>query len=132
MNQNMLLTKLIVLAAILAMLGCAALSGVPQGSVLLGVYEGSFNGKFDWGTIEVKLYQTPGGGKIFTGAFMEDSEFPAYFNGQKYNEKMQGALSGPQDGTVLGELSADGRSMSGTYKVNDPPFDHDTWSAQKR
>ena len=122
----------IILGTTFALSGCAALTGVPQGSVLLGVYEGSFNGKFDWGTIEVKLYQSPGGAKIFTGAFMEGAEFPANFNGKMNEGKMQGALIGDLDGTVSGELTADGRSMSGTYKINDPPFDHGTWNAQKR
>lgn len=122
----------IILGTTFALSGCAALTGVPQGSVLLGVYEGSFNGRFDWGTIEIKLYQSPGGAKIFTGAFMEGAEFPANFNGQMNEGKMQGALIGDLDGTVSGELSADGKSMSGTYKINDPPFDHGTWNAQKR
>ena len=36
---------------------------------------------------------------------------------------MQGALIGDLDGTLSGELSADGRSMSGTYKINELPFD---------
>ena len=131
-KKNIFLIKIIVLTASLALSGCAGLTGVPQGSVLLGVYEGSFNGKFDWGTIEVKLYQSPGGAKIFTGAFMEGAEFPANFNGQMNEGKMQGALIGDLDGTVSGELSADAKSMSGTYKINDPPFDHGTWKAQKR
>ena len=131
MNKYFWLLVIILLTP-LALAGCAAVTGVPQGSVLLGVYEGSFNGKFDWGTIEVKLYQSPGGAKIFTGAFMEGAEFPANFNGQMNEGKMQGALIGDLDGTVSGELSADAKSMSGTYKINDPPFDHGTWNAQKR
>jgi len=132
MKNNILLRAIIVLAASLSMLGCTALSGIPKGSALLGVYEGSFNGKFDWGAIEVKLYQTPSGTKVFSGSFMEGSQFPASFNGQLADGKMQGALIGDLDGTVSGELSADGRFMSGTYKINDPPFDHGTWKAQKR
>ena len=122
----------IILLTPLALSGCAAVMGVPQGSVLLGVYEGSFNGKFDWGTIEIKLYQTPSGAKTFTGSFMEGAEFPANFSGQMANGKMEGGLIGFLNGTVWGELSTDAKSMSGTYKINDPPFDHGTWSAQKR
>jgi hypothetical protein len=132
MKKNMLPNTTIVLAASLALCCCAALTGVPQGSVLLGVYEGSFNGKFDSGTIEVKLYQSPTGAKIFTGSFMEGAQFPANFNGQMNDGKMQGSLIGDLDGTVSGELSADGGSMSGTYKINDPPFDHGTWNARKK
>jgi len=132
MKKNIFLIKIIVLTASLALSGCAGLTGVPKGSALLDVYEGSFNGKFDWGTIEVKLYQTPSGTKVFSGSFMEGAQFPANFNGQLADGKMQGALIGDLDGTVSGELSADGRFMSGTYKINDPPFDHGTWKAQKR
>jgi len=63
---------------------------------------------------------------------MEGGEFPANFSGQMANGKMEGVLIGDLDGTVAGELSADAKSMSGTYKINDPPFDHGSWSAQKR
>jgi len=132
MNKNVLLNRLIVLSAALAMIGCAALTGVPKGSALLDIYEGSFSGKFDWGTIEFKLYQTPAGAKVFTGSFMEGAQFPANFTGQMADNKMQGSLIGDLDGSLSGELSADGRTMSGTYKINDPPFDHGTWKAQRR
>ena len=132
MKKKIMRKMIFILAASLSMLACAALSGVPQGSALLGVYEGSFNGKFDWGTIEFKLYQTPAGVKVFTGSFMEGAQFPANFSGQMADGKMQGELIGDLNGTLSGELSADGRSMSGTYKINDPPFDHGTWKAQKR
>jgi hypothetical protein len=132
MNKKMLPTWFIVLSAALAMIGCAALSGVPKGSTLIGLYEGSFNGKFDWGTIEVKLYKTPAGAEVFTGSFMEGAQFPANFTGQMADGKMRGSLIGDLDGTLSGELSPDKRSMSGTYKINDPPFDHGTWKAQKR
>lgn len=132
MKKKILLGAVLVLTAGLALCGCAAMTGIPKGSTLLGVYEGSFSGKFDWGTIEVKLYQTPAGTKVFTGSFMEGSQFPANFTGQVEGVKLQGSLIGDLDGTLSGELSADGRSMSGTYKIDDPPFDHGTWKAQKR
>jgi hypothetical protein len=132
MKKNIFLGTIICLAVGFAVCGCAGLTGVPKGSALLGVYEGSFNGKFDWGTIEVKLYQTPGGTKVFTGSFMEGAQFPANFTGQLVDGKIEGSLIGELDGTLSGELSADGRSMSGAYKIDDPPFDHGTWKAQKR
>jgi hypothetical protein len=132
MQKKILLRAVLVLIAGLALYGCAAMTGIPKGSTLLGVYEGSFSGKFDWGTIEFKLYQTPGGTKVFTGSFMEGAQFPANFTGQLVNGKIEGSLIGDLDGTLTGELSADGRSMSGTYKINDPPFDHGTWKAQRR
>jgi hypothetical protein len=132
MKKNIFLGTIICLAVGFAVCSCAGLTSVPKGSTLLGVYEGSFSGKFDWGTIEVKLYQTPAGTKVFTGSFMEGAQFPANFNGQMADGKLQGSLIGDLDGTLSGELSADGRFASGTYKINDPPFDRGTWKAQKR
>jgi hypothetical protein len=132
MKEKILLGAVLVLIAGFALCGCAAMTGMPKGSTLLGVYEGSFNGKFDWGTIEFKLYQTPAGAKVFTGSFMEGAQFPANFTGQVADGKIQGSLIGDLDGTLSGELSADGSLMSGTYKIDDPPFDHGTWKAQKR
>lgn len=131
MKKKILPGAVLVLTVGLALSGCAAMTGIPKGSTLLGVYEGSFSGKFDWGTIEVKLYRTPAGTKIFTGSFMEGAQFPADFTGQMIDAKMEGSLIGGLDGTLSGELSADGRSMSGTYKIDAPPFDHGTWKAQR-
>ena len=51
------------LLAVLLLAGCAALQGLPQGSVLTGDYQGRFDGKFFWGTIEVRVYEAPGGGQ---------------------------------------------------------------------
>ena len=132
MRRNISRLGVVALSVSLALCGCAAMTGIPKGSTLLGVYEGSFNGKFDWGTIELKLYQTSAGAKVFTGSFMEGAQFPANFTGQLADGKIQGSLIGDLDGTLSGELSADGRSMSGTYKIDDPPFDHGTWKAQRR
>jgi hypothetical protein len=133
MKKNVLLRTIMVLAAgLVALCGCAALSPVPEGSVLTGVYEGSFNGKYDWGGFEVKLYRTPGGTLAFFGTFSESFESSSFCSGQVANGKMVGTLLQPIDGTILGNLSEDGRSMSGTFKINDPPFDHGTWNAHKR
>lgn len=132
MKKKILLGAVLVLIAGPALCGCAAMTGIPKGSALMGVYEGSFSGKFDWGTIEVKLYRTPADTTVFTGSFMEGAQFPANFDGQMTGGKLQGALIGDIDGSLTGEVSADGRSMSGTYKINDPPFDHGTWKVQKR
>ena len=114
--------------------GCAPINPIPEGSTLLGVYEGSYNGKFSWGDCETKLYRTPNGTIAFLGTFTDSSGdgLPAVFNGQVTNGKMNGIFSQPVDGTVSGELSADGRSMSGTFKISDPPFDHGPWNGQKK
>ena len=48
-------------AAVLILAGCASVMGLPQGSVQTGDYQGRFEGKFFWGTIEVRVYEAPGG-----------------------------------------------------------------------
>jgi hypothetical protein len=132
MKKNILLIKILVLAVGLVVWGCAAMQGLPQGSVLVGDYEGSFNGKFFWGSIEVKIYDAPGGSRPVFGRLRQEAEegftdFRGEMNGPRLEAQFTIA-----DGTVSGELSADGRLMTGTYRFTDWPFDHGTWSAQKK
>jgi len=112
--------------------GCAAMQGLPQGSVLAGDYEGPFNGKFFWGSIEVKLYDAPGGSRPVFGRLKQEAEEGFLdFRGEVKGSRMEAQIT-IADGTVSGELSADGKSMTGTYRLTDPPFDQGTWNAQKR
>ena len=120
------------LVAALLLSGCAGMQGLPKGSVLTGDYEGSFNGKFFWGSIEVKVYDAPGGSRPVFGRLKQLAEegfldFRGEMNGSRLEAQFTIA-----DGTVSGELSADGKSITGTYRLTDPPFDQGTWNAQKR
>ena len=129
MKKNIWLLMVVSCAAGLAF-GCAAMTGVPQGSVLLGTYDGSFNGAFNEGSIEIKLYQTPDGRKPFFGNLEEDASF-LNFRGEMTEDELQGQILLPSEGTISGKLSSDGKSLSGTYKLTLPPFDHGTWQARK-
>ena len=132
MKKDILLKKLIVLAVGLAMCGCAAMQGLPQGSVLTGDYEGPFNGKFFWGSIEVKVYDAPGGSRPVFGQFKQEAEEGFLdFRGEVKGSRLEAQFT-IADGTVSGELPLDGKSMTGTYRLTDPPFDQGTWNAQKR
>lgn len=132
MKKNIFLTKFFVLAASLALAGCAAMQGLPQGSVLTGDYEGSFNGKFFWGSIEVKVYDAPGGSRPVFGRLSQEAEAGfTDFRGQVTGSRLEAQFT-IANGSVSGELSADGRSMTGTYRFTDFPFDQGTWNAQKR
>ena len=113
--------------------GCAAMTvtGVPEGSVLTGVYEGTFNGTFNEGSVEVKLYRSPDGSKLFFGNFGEEGSY-LNFKGEMMADELQGQILLPLEGTVSGKLTADGESMSGMYKFSIPPFDHGTWNARKQ
>jgi hypothetical protein len=120
------------LLAVLLLAGCAALQGLPQGSVPTGDYQGRFDGKFFWGTIEVRVYEAPGGGRPVIGNLQQDArQGGLVFRGEVRGSRME-AQFGFVYGSVTGELSPDGRTMSGTYTFTDPPFDQGTWTASKR
>jgi hypothetical protein len=76
MLKNLWLLMLI-LSAACAAFGCASatITGVPQGSVLVGVYEGTFNGTANEGSVEVKLYRSPDGSKPFFGNFGKEGSY---------------------------------------------------------
>ena len=116
-----------------AVFGCASalVTGVPEGSVLTGVFEGTFNGTMNEGTIEVKLYESTDGSRLFFGTLDEEGAF-LHFKGGINENNLQGQILLPSEGTIDGELSADGDSISGTYKFSLPPFNHGTWQARKQ
>ena len=113
--------------------GCASaiVTSVPEGSVLVGVYEGAFNGVYNEGSIEVKLYRSPDGSRPVFGHFLEDGSY-LNFEGEMNEDELQGQILLPLEGTIAGKLSADGESLNGTYKFTLPPFDHGTWQARKQ
>jgi hypothetical protein len=113
--------------------GCssALVTGVPQGSVLIGVYEGTFSGTGNEGSIEVKLYRSPDGHQLCFGNLGEEGSY-LNFSGELKGNEMQGQILLPLEGTISGELSSDGETLSGTYKFTVPPFDHGTWQAQRQ
>jgi len=132
MKKNLWLLILMTSAAC-AVLGCAStlVTGVPEGSALVGVYQGSFNGTGNEGSVEVKLYRSPDGGKPFFGNFGEEGSY-LNFKGEMMADELQGQILLPLEGTISGKLSPDGESLSGTYKFTLPPFDHGTWQASKQ
>jgi hypothetical protein len=116
-----------------AMFGCASslVTGVPEGSALTGVYEGTFNGTGNEGTVQVKVYRSPDGSRLFFGMFDEDGAF-LHFKGGISENDLQGQILLPSEGTIDGKISSDGESLSGTYKFSLPPFNHGTWQASKQ
>jgi len=117
----------------LALFGCTSslVEGVPEGSVLIGVYQGSFNGVYNDGALEVKLYRSPDGSQPFYGNFEKEGSF-LNFRGEMKQDELQGQVLLPLEGTISGKLASDGEAMSGTYKFTVPPFDHGTWQARKQ
>jgi hypothetical protein len=132
MKKNILIIKILVLAVGLVVWGCAAMQGLPQGSVLKSDYEGPFNGQFFWGTIKIRVYEAPGGYRPVLGQLdQEASSGTAFFRGEMKGSRLEAQFTIAY-GTVTGELSADGNSMSGTYQITESIGEHGTWSAQKK
>ena len=132
MKKNFWLFILVSSIAWLAF-GCssAIVTGVPEGSVLVGVYEGTFNGVYNEGSIEAKLYRSPDGSRPFFGHFLEEGSY-LNFSGEMAEDELQGQILLPLEGTISGKLSSDGEALNGMYKFTLPPFDHGTWNARKR
>jgi hypothetical protein len=129
MKKNIRL--LLVLTITCAAFGCAAMTGVHQDSVLIGVFEGTFTGADNEGSIEVKLYRSPDGSNPCFGNFGEEGSY-LNFRGEMKADELQGEILLPLEGTISGKLSSGGEALSGTYKFTVPPFDHGTWNARKQ
>ena len=125
--------RILILAAACVLFGCASLEGLPQGAVLVAEYQGSFTGKFFWGSMGIKVYEAPGGSRPVIGWLEQEAELGSMvvFRGDMQGPRFQGQFT-LAAGTISGELTADGRFLSGTYNFTDPPFDHGTWQAQKK
>jgi hypothetical protein len=130
--KTVLTLMAVALVAALTVGGCASAPGVPQGSVLAGDYQGRFNGQFSWGSIKVRVYDAPDGSRpVFGQLEPESGTLMGIFRGQMKGSRLEAEFF-QANGTVTGELSADGKTMSGTFSfpnVLGPPA---TWNAQKK
>ena len=123
---------ILILTVTLLLCGCATLEGLPQGSVLVAEYEGPFNGKFFWGSIQVKVYEAPGGARPIIGWFNQETAGTyQYFRGAMKGSQLAGQFT-IANGNISGELSADGALLTGVYNFTDLPFDRGTWNAKKK
>jgi hypothetical protein len=125
--------SVILLGATFALSGCTALSGVPEGSVLVAVYDGSFTGKFFWGNIQVKVYEAPGGLRPVFGWVEQEAQPGAFqnFTGAMKGSRFEGQFT-VANGSISGEVSTDGALLTGAYNFTDWPFDQGTWNAKKK
>jgi len=122
----------IALAALFVAGGCAVAPGVPQGSVLTGDYQGRFDGQFSWGKIKIRVYDAPDGSRpVFGQLEPESGSLMGIFRGQMKGSRLEAEFF-EANGTVTGELSADGKSMSGTFSFTNVLGPPSTWTAQKK
>jgi hypothetical protein len=122
----------VALAAALVAGGCASAPGVPRGSVLTGDYQGRFNGQFSWGNIDVRVYDAPDGSRpVFGQLYPQSGTVMGIFRGQMKGSRFEAQFL-EANGTVTGELSADGKTMSGTFSFANVLGPPGTWTAQKK
>jgi hypothetical protein len=122
----------VALAAALIVGGCASAPGVPQGSVLTGDYQGRFNSQYSWGNIKVRVYDAPDGSRpVFGQLDPQSGTVMGIFRGQMNGSRLEAQFF-EANGTLTGELSADGKSMSGTFSFANVLGPPGTWTAQKK
>ncbi len=138
-GENHMKRKSLIILVLLAVCGllisCADLRNVPEGSQSLGVFEGSFDGQFDDGSVHIELFQAPQGSKFFECSFQGgDVQVTAFARGTMTANTLEGKFEGIFDGTLNGQLSTDGNQLSGSYKIESPEVtpDSGTWKAMKK
>ncbi len=119
---------MLVLAAA-ALAGCTFTGGIPENARALGVYSGTLSGNVYDGPIEVEVFETAAGESLFRGRFFDPvGSGWYYFRGTIEGRTMEGKIS-LGFGTLSGELTADRREMSGTFRLAQ---NHGRWTAVKR
>jgi len=122
----------VALAALFILGGCGGGPGVPMGSSLKGEYKGPFNSQFSWGTITVRVYDAPDGSRPVSGEFDPRSgDARGIFKGQMKGSQMEATFLEAR-GTVTGEMSADGQTMSGNFSFANVMGPPGTWTANKK
>lgn len=123
------LKQVMLVLAAAALAGCAFTGGVPEGARALGVYNGTLSGNVYDGPIEIEVFETAAGETLFRGRFFDPvGSGWYYFRGTIDGRAMEGKIS-LVFGTLSGELTADRREMSGTFRLAQ---NHGTWTAGKR
>lgn len=127
-----LVLPVLAFAAALIAGGCAGTMALPQGSTLMGDYQGRFNGQFSWGNIKVRVYDAPDGSRPVYGNLdpVEGSAI-GIFRGEMNGSRLEARFL-EAEGNLTGELSADGKSMSGTFTFANTLGPPATWNAQKK
>lgn len=122
-------TRVLVLLCCGAAVGCAAMSGIPEGARSVGVYTGVLSGNVYDGPIELEVFETLSGERVFRGRFFDPvGSGWYYFRGAVEGKALEGKIS-LGFGTITGELSGDRREMGGTFRLAQ---NHGTWTASLR
>ena len=122
--------------ALFIMGGCAG-PGLPQGSALKAEYQGQFRGQFSSsGNITVRVYEAPDGSRPVSGELERVAgDVKGTFYGQMKGSQMEarlGAGLGELSGNIIGEMSPDGQTMAGTFKLDIWTGSPGRWEAKRK
>ena len=129
-------TIIILLWTCSLLIGCAGSRFIPEGSQILDIYDGSFDGVRYGGTIRVHLFQTSGGDKQFRATISTEPSEPAvpralFVGGKMAANSLEGEFQGNASGTFNGQLSSDGNQLTGSFNITSPGINEGTWQAKK-
>jgi hypothetical protein len=100
--------------------------------VLTGNYRGRFNSQHSWGNITVSVYDAPDGSRpVFGQLEPQTGTVMGVFRGQTNGSRLEGQFLEAK-GTLTGEMSPDGRTISGTFSFANVLRPPGTWTAQKK
>jgi hypothetical protein len=130
-------TIFIFLGVVCLLLSCAGSKFIPEGSRALGVYKGSFDGDRYDGTIQINLFQTSEGDKLFKATVSVGSAEPTvpktlFVHGKITTNSLAGEFQGNASGTLSGQLSSDGSQLTGSFNIIAPGLNDGTWKAHKK
>ena len=130
-------TIFIFLGVVCLLVSCAGSKFIPEGSRALGVYKGSFDGDRYDGTIQINLFQTSEGDKLFKATLSVGSAEPTvpkalFFHGKITENSLAGEFQGNASGTLSGQLSSDGSQLTGSFNITAPGLNDGTWQAHKK
>jgi hypothetical protein len=119
------------------LMSCAGSKYIPEGSQALGVYEGSLDGDVYGGTIQIQLFQTSEGDKLFRATIAVEPNEPTapgalFVRGKMTANSLAGEFQGNATGTLSGQLSPDGKQLTGSFNITSPGLNDGTWQAKKK
>jgi hypothetical protein len=130
------LTIAILFGAVSLLMSCAGLEFIPKGSRAIGIYDGYFYGVRYGGSIRIFLYQTPANEKLFLATIALEPgnrDHPSAFfaRGKMTANSLEGTFQGNATGTLSGQMSPDGRELSGAINLTAPDLNNGSWQAKR-
>ena len=114
------------------LIGCGSSEYIPQGAAKTATFEGTFFGTRFTGTCRIDIFELSDGTQRFEGNLTGEGSFSVFLRGTVAQNRLDGQLQAPADGSISGSMSPDGDQISGNYTLTSPSTDNGTWKAVKK